>query len=67
MNNLWRYRPSNNRWTWMKGTFYPDQAGQYGTRNISSSANDPPARQWAISAVDPNGDDLWLFGGRGGK
>jgi hypothetical protein len=65
LNDLWRYTPSNNEWTWMKGSFLRDQPSNFGTRNVSSPNNVPASRYSAVSAVDPNGDDLWLFSGAG--
>src|SRR5689334_1296619 len=62
-NDLWKYNPITNEWTWVKG----DQTGNlppvYGTQGVPNGANNP-GRRPACSAtwVDSTGD-LWLFGG----
>lgn len=63
-NDLWKYTPSTNQWTWMKGDSIPDQLGAYGTLGVSSSTNVPGARGYASGWADANGN-LWLFGGDG--
>ncbi|MEJ7737792.1 MAG: kelch repeat-containing protein [Chitinophagaceae bacterium] len=64
LNDLWKYDPANDMWTWMKGDSIITTAsifGFYGTQGIAASANNPPAREGAISWTD--GINLWLFGG----
>jgi len=62
LNDLWRYDPVANQWTWLKGADTIDQAGTYGTRGIPAPANVPGARQSAASWTDADGA-LYLFGG----
>jgi VCBS repeat-containing protein len=64
-NDLWRYRPSTGRWTWMKGSSSGGQAGVYGTKGVAAAGNTPGARQGAASWFTPDGN-LWLFGGFNG-
>jgi VCBS repeat-containing protein len=64
-NDLWRYRPSTGRWTWMKGSSGGGQAGVYGTLGVAAAGNTPGARQGAASWFTPDGN-LWLFGGFNG-
>lgn len=66
LNDLWRYDPTNNQWTWMKGSESRDQDGVYGTQGIAASNNTPGARNHRIPFVwsDKNGN-FWLFGGFG--
>ena len=61
-NDLWRYRPSTGRWTWMKGSSGAGQAGVYGTQGVAAAGNTPGARQGSASWFTPDGN-LWLFGG----
>ncbi|MBL7727639.1 MAG: hypothetical protein JNM68_08140 [Dinghuibacter sp.] len=64
LNDLWRYDPATNMWTWMKGANTVNQAGLYGTQGIPNTNNRPGARTTAISWRDASGD-LWLYGGYG--
>lgn len=64
-NTLWKFNPSTNEWTWMKGSNNCCQAGSYGTQGIPSATNTPGARAWGSwSWVDSSGN-LWLYGGIG--
>jgi N-acetylneuraminic acid mutarotase len=62
LNDLWRYSPSTNLWTWMSGTATVGAAGVFGTRGIAAAGNMPGARNSAISWTDSAGN-LWLFSG----
>jgi N-acetylneuraminic acid mutarotase len=64
LNDLWRYNPSTNQWTWMNGSSTCGQAGVYGTLGTPAAGNTPGARQGAISWTDKSGN-FWLFGGQG--
>jgi hypothetical protein len=61
--DLWRYDPTNNEWTWMKGSSLLNDTGNYGSIGIPNSSNRPYSRGYgAATWVSKNGD-LWLFGG----
>jgi N-acetylneuraminic acid mutarotase len=72
LNDLWRYDPPTNRWTWMGGSsqgvlsFYGSygQPGVYGTLGAFGAGNIPGSRSNAASWIDSSGN-LWLFGGVG--
>jgi len=65
ISSLWRYDPTTNQWTWMKGPSAFNQNGVYGTQGVPSPANYPGSRAWgAITWTDISGN-LWLFGGSG--
>lgn len=64
MNDLWRYNPSNNNWTWIKGDNIGAQFGVYGTQGVSASGNKPGVRERSATWKDNNGN-LWMFGGIG--
>ena len=64
LNDLWRYNPATNEWTWVSGSNFRAQAGIYGTKGIPSSSNMPSARYRGLSWTDSAGR-LWMFGGRG--
>ncbi len=65
LNDLWKYTVSTNQWTWMHGSNSQNSSGNYGTKGIASSTNDPPAR-WAYSKFKDVSGNLWLFAGSDG-
>ncbi len=64
LNDLWKYDPSTNNWTWMKGADTVDQKGNYGALETPAAANTPGARNTSVSWTDATGA-FWLFGGFG--
>jgi N-acetylneuraminic acid mutarotase len=65
LNDLWRYDPTTNLWTWMSGAYVDGQNGTYGTLAIAAPGNVPGGRAGAVTWTDKQGN-LWLFGGIGG-
>ncbi len=63
-NDLWKYDPAANAWTWVSGDTAGSQWGIYGTKGVASPDNVPGSRSAAASWSDDNGG-LWLFGGWG--
>ena len=63
-DDLWKYDPSANQWTWMKGDNFLNAGGEYGTQGIAATGNKPKSRELSVSWKDNLGN-LWLFGGRG--
>lgn len=59
--NLWKYEPSTNLWTWMKGDGTNNQAPIYGVIGVTSVNNTPGSRSMSYTWVD-NVGDFWLFG-----
>jgi N-acetylneuraminic acid mutarotase len=59
INDLWKYNPVTNNWTWVKGG-----AVSYGTKGVAALTNNPGGRASAASWVDTSGN-FWLFGGYG--
>ena len=64
LNDLWKYNPTTNQWTWVGGSKLVNQVGSYGTLGTASAANIPGGRQAAASWIDPTGN-LFVFGGFG--
>lgn len=64
LNDLWKYTPGSNQWTWVKGDFAINQAGVYGTLGVSAPGNKPGSRYLSIGWTDASGN-MWLFGGSG--
>jgi N-acetylneuraminic acid mutarotase len=63
LNDLWKYDPITNNWTWIKGSNNPGQSGVYGVKGVESPNNTPGGRDRAVS-WEYNGK-LYLFGGYG--
>jgi gliding motility-associated-like protein len=61
-NDLWLYKPNENRWMWVYGKL-GDTTYNYGQKGVSNLVNKPPARTFAMMWSD-NQDRLYLFGGR---
>ena len=64
LNDIWKYNPVTNEWTWVKGDNLRNQPGVYGTRSISSPLNNPGGREGSASWKDQNGN-FWILGGMG--
>ncbi len=63
-NDLWKFNTTTNQWVWLKGPNTINDQGVKGVKSVSSSLNNPSARDLASTWVDANGN-LWLFGGNG--
>jgi len=61
-NDLWRYDPGTDMWTWVSGSSTGASAGVYGTKGVSAPANVPGSRQGSHAYKDANGY-LWAFAG----
>jgi trimeric autotransporter adhesin len=64
LNDLWRYNPATNNWTWIKGSATISTNGTYGTQGTPNAANTPGSRVSPTAWTDAS-DKLWLFGGNG--
>ena len=76
LNDLWKFIPQTNEWTWMGGGSVVachaatcslggyGQSGAYGTLGALATGNIPGAREGAATWVDSKGN-FWLFGGYG--
>jgi N-acetylneuraminic acid mutarotase len=62
LNDLWKYNPNTNLWTWMNGAKIVKSPGVYGAQGVANNLNTPGARLGSVSWVDSSGN-LWLFGG----
>ena len=62
LNDLWKYDPATNLWTWVSGSNYGAQVGNYGTKGVEAATNMPCSRHFNYSWIDSN-DNLWIFGG----
>ncbi len=64
LNDLWKFDPLANQWTWVAGSNLANALGTYGMLGVPSSLNVPGARDSAVAWADGDGN-LWLFGGNG--
>ena len=70
MNDLWRFNPTSNEWTWINGVSLVGIAnmsghpGLYGTKGVAGATNQPGSRINSTGWLDPQGD-LWMMGGTG--
>lgn len=69
LNDLWKYVPATNQWTWMSGSSSIPAPGSgapgiYGTLGTPDPHNVPGGRSGALAWTDATGK-LWLFGGAG--
>jgi PKD repeat protein len=65
-NNLWKYDPTTNMWTWMKGPGTLNNPGNFGTQGVPSATNNPAALGHGIAAWTDLQNNLWMFGGYDG-
>lgn len=63
-NDLWKFAPGTNQWTWVSGPNTPNGLGVYGTQGSSAAGNIPGSRSAAASWIDASGN-FWMFGGDG--
>ncbi len=64
LNDLWKYDPLTEEWTWVSGTNQLCcQSGVYGTKGTPSTSNYPGSR-FSTMVADDSGN-LWVFGGSG--
>lgn len=62
-DDLWKYDPLTNEWTWISGDKIINKIGVYGTQGIPTATTNPSARyECSATWVDAN-NNLWLFGG----
>jgi N-acetylneuraminic acid mutarotase len=68
LDDLWKYNPTTNLWTWIGGSDLVGidglLPGVYGTLGVPSAANAPGGRYPGLVWVDKQGN-AWLFGGYG--
>jgi gliding motility-associated-like protein len=63
-NDLWKYNPTINEWTWVKGPqLGTNLSGIYGTQGVPSVLNNPPALGYGANCWTDTAGDLWLFAG----
>ncbi|AEV96900.1 hypothetical protein A4D02_18970 [Niastella koreensis] len=61
-NDLWKYNPTTNQWTWVSGDNTRNNAGVYGTKGTPAGTNKPGGRDSQSGWIDASGN-FWIFGG----
>jgi N-acetylneuraminic acid mutarotase len=64
LNDLWKYDPATNIWTWVAGSQNRHTPGVFGTKGVAHPDNLPPPRYGHSTWIDDTGD-VWIFGGYG--
>jgi N-acetylneuraminic acid mutarotase len=64
LNNVWKYSPTANTWTWVSGSGTNDAQGVYGAVGVAATSNVPGSRLSSVSWTDSSGN-FWFFGGVG--
>ena len=62
LNDLWKYNPTTNQWTWISGDNTRNSTSTYGTRGTAAAANKPAGRDSHSGLIDAAGN-FWVFGG----
>jgi hypothetical protein len=62
LNDLWKYSPANDQWTWVGGSNAGGVLATYGTQAIPAPQNNPGGRFNPASWTDASGN-IWIFGG----
>ena len=62
-NDLWKYDPTTNMWTWMSGYQFGNSTGAYGTKGVPATYTLPPARHECVASWVDSIGNLWFFGG----
>ena len=65
INDLWKYSPTSNQWTWVGGSDTSDAMGVYGTQGVTAATNVLGARDGVVTWTDTTSGNVWLFGGEG--
>lgn len=63
-NDLWKYNPVINEWTWVKGPqLFSNPAGIFGTMGVPGPLNNPPITGFGANCWTDESGDLWLYSG----
>ncbi|MCA6364215.1 MAG: gliding motility-associated C-terminal domain-containing protein [Bacteroidetes bacterium] len=61
-DDMWRFDPLTNTWTWMAGSNVTGALVVHGTLGVSSPAN-TPGQRWAYAHWTDQQGKFWLYGG----
>lgn len=63
LNDVWKYSPADNSWSWEQGDRREDQRVRYGNKGTFENDNTPGGRYGSTGWTDIDGN-FWLYGGR---
>jgi hypothetical protein len=66
LNDLWRYHPATDEWTWISGSQNAYALSVYGPLGTATASAVPGARDRGVTFTDSAGD-LWIYGGFGDR
>lgn len=64
LNDLWKYDPTTNNWTWISGSSTAGASPVFGIKGTAASSNVPGTKSLGQMWFDASGN-LWIFGGYG--
>ena len=64
LNDLWKFEPDDDAWTWVSGSNSILEPGIYGAKGEPDIKNTPGARVVSLGWIDKT-NTRWLFGGAG--
>lgn len=62
LDDVWKFNPANNQWTWVAGSNTFNAPAVFGTQGVAASQNTPGARIFGANWTDASGN-IWMFGG----
>ena len=65
LNDLWKYNPSTNEWTWVSGGSTSPVVGVYGTKGSAASVASVPGGRYQGTVWRDSTGKFWLHGGWG--
>lgn len=61
-NELWKYNPDSNMWTWVSGDSTHSHPPVYGAKGTANLFNNPGGRE-TFTAWSGDNNDFWILGG----
>lgn len=62
LNDLWKYEPATNKWTWVSGDSTANVQATYGIKGVASPINKISGRGHSTGWCDSFGN-FWIYGG----
>ena len=62
LNDVWKFSPASNQWTWIAGSNTFNAPAIFGNQGVAASQNTPGARIFGANWTDASGN-IWMFGG----
>lgn len=66
LSDIWILNSTSLQWFWMNGEQTSTTIGSYGTKNVTSSTNLPPRREYSAAAYSPRAGAMIMYSGYGG-